>query len=463
MNKINMKFSAADIKEIKRQDKLIHTAKISTREHGLKGYYTRNPYQRDYARILYSAAFRRLQGKMQILGIENSAFFRNRLTHSLEVAQIAKGIRLQLDKCCYERDSKLSDIFLLDAAALAHDIGHPAFGHKGERVLDNLLANLGLRFEGNAQNYRVLRALEKKDPNYTGLNLTYRTLLAINKYLVKEQPIKEGKEHIKKFMYTEDYDILEEFRLNNNLSKTRTLDAQIIELADDIAYAVHDLEDALSQRYFTADEILYEMNVHDEYTNKFDVKDCKEAVKKMANIIGNAKKKANLSSSYQNLQEYSQVFRKAITSYLTNYLISDIELGTITAEDAIEHGTQQGNRELKLGKSKSLCKILSKKIFKGISRQPTITLYEERGAVVIESLFKIYTDPNINDNGKLLPPDYRPVIKRNDTKEEKAKKYAQAAANYIAGMMDTFAIETYENLFAIPFSSICILPTGNYK
>ena len=124
-----MNFTADDIKEIKRQDKLIHTTKISVREHGLKGYDTRNPYQRDYARILYSAAFRRLQGKMQILGIETGAFFRNRLTHSLEVAQIAKGIRWQLDKDCYKRDTTLSDMFLLDAAALAHDIGHPAFGH----------------------------------------------------------------------------------------------------------------------------------------------------------------------------------------------------------------------------------------------------------------------------------------------------------------------------------------------
>ena len=136
--KMIMNLTADDIKEIKRQDKLIHTAKISEREYGLKGYDTRNPYQRDYARILYSAAFRRLQGKMQILGIETSAFFRNRLTHSLEVAQIAKGIRWQLDKDCYGKDTTLSDMFLLDAAALAHDIGHPAFGHKGERVLNDL-------------------------------------------------------------------------------------------------------------------------------------------------------------------------------------------------------------------------------------------------------------------------------------------------------------------------------------
>lgn len=130
-----MHFSKTDIKEIKRQDKLLNGNKIWGREHGLKGYVTRNQYQRDYARILYSSAFRRLQGKMQILGIETSAFFRNRLTHSLEVAQIAKGIRMQIDKVCYNNDATISNLFLLDAAALAHDIGHPAFGHKGEALL----------------------------------------------------------------------------------------------------------------------------------------------------------------------------------------------------------------------------------------------------------------------------------------------------------------------------------------
>ena len=221
-----MQFSKGDIKEIKRQDKLLqNNTRIWGREHGLKGYPTRNPYQRDYARILYSSAFRRLQGKMQILGIETSAFFRNRLTHSLEVAQIAKGIRMQIDKKCYDRDSKIGDLFLLDAAALAHDIGHPAFGHKGERTLNALLSPLALHFEGNAQNFRVLRHIEKKDPEFTGLNLSYRTLLAINKYLVKESAGTE------KFMYAEDYDFLDKFRASNQLSNIRTIDVQIIELA----------------------------------------------------------------------------------------------------------------------------------------------------------------------------------------------------------------------------------------
>lgn len=445
-----MNFSAEDIREIKRQDKLIHTVKISEREYGSKGYHTRNPYQRDYARILYSAAFRRLQGKMQILGIETSAFFRNRLTHSLEVAQIAKGIRWQLDKDCFNRDTTLSDMFLLDAAALAHDIGHPAFGHKGERVLNELLSPTGMCFEGNAQNYRVLRSLEKKDPEFTGLNLSYRTLLAINKYIVKEAP------EIKKFMYAEDYDMLETFREANQLTKVRTLDVQIIELADDIAYAVHDLEDALSQGYFTIDEILYEMQIKDHSIAKFSDEERESAATEMSILVKKAQTKANKSSSHNNLQEYSQVFRKTLISMLTNYFICDTALKTIDESEAIEHGTIAGNRELTLYKSKPLCKILAKKIFKGVTRHPNIALYEERGAKVIKSLFELYTNMNANKNGQLLSPDYRPKIEVGDTDDIKMKKFARTASDYIAGMMDTYAIDTYESLFATPFSSICI-------
>lgn len=446
-----MEFSEEDIKEIKRQDKLLqNNTKIWGREHGLKGYPTRNPYQRDYARILYCSAFRRLQGKMQILGIDTSAFFRNRLTHSLEVAQIAKSIRVEIDKICYGRDSKIGDLFLLDAAALAHDIGHPAFGHKGERTLNALLSPLSLHFEGNAQNFRVLRHIEKKDPEFTGLNLTYRTLLAINKYLVKESANTE------KFMYAEDYDFLEEFRASNHLSNVRTLDVQIIELADDIAYAVHDLEDGLAQNYFTIDEIVYEMGVRDNTSKNFSEDEINYAHNTLLKKVHKARIKANKSSSYKNLQEYSRVFRKALTTTLTNLFISDIILGEITEKEASEHGTIAGGKELKLGSTHSLCKLLSKKIFKGVTRRPNVALYEERGAKVITSLFELYTDFSANKNGQLLPPNYRPKIDSGDTETTKRKKFAKAATDYISGMMDTYAIECYEKLFDKPFDSIVI-------
>lgn len=446
-----MKFSTSDIKEIKRQDKLLRdNPKMKTREHGLKGYPIRDPYQRDYARILYSSAFRRLQGKMQILGIETSAFFRNRLTHSLEVAQIAKSIRMQIDNECYKQAATISDLFLLDAAALAHDIGHPAFGHKGERTLNELLSPMSLHFEGNAQNFRVLRHLEKKDPEFTGLNLSYRTLLAINKYLVKEASCTE------KFMYADDFDFLEEFRVTNNLSKIRTIDVQIIELADDIAYAVHDLEDALSQNYFTIDEIIYEMRVKDKSIERFSDIQIDSAHKTLLSIVKKARVRANKSSSHGNLQEYSQVFRKSLISLLTNLFINDVVLGTVSEKEAYEHGTISGARELKLGETEPLCKILSKKIFKGVTRRPNVALYEERGAKVINSLFRLYTDISSNKNGQMLPPDFRPKISKTDGAVKQKRKFAKAASDYIAGMMDTFAIDCYETLFGKPFDSIVI-------
>lgn len=121
----------------------------------------RNDYQRDYSRILYSTSFRRLQGKMQLLGIENHKFYRNRLTHSLEVSQIARSIaeKVRSDTGLYEiyRD----DIYVIEAGSLAHDLGNPPFGHYGERVLNMIMKDKG-GFEGNAQTFRILHRLEKK-------------------------------------------------------------------------------------------------------------------------------------------------------------------------------------------------------------------------------------------------------------------------------------------------------------
>lgn len=424
-------FTVKQKREIEWQYSLLQNGVLLEREHGSDNYSPRDDYHRDYTRILYSSSFRRLQGKMQIFGIEDSAFFRNRLTHSLEVAQIAHSIASEIgnkldDKCNIYKD----DLFVIDAAALAHDIGHPAFGHKGERVLDEIAKNVGKRFEGNAQNFRVLRTLEKKEPSIQGLNLTNRTLLAINKYIVCED------KHVKKFMFKDDYEYLEEVRKKAGLQNRRTLDVQIIELADDIAYSVHDLEDGLAFRYFSIDELLYAIKKDDE-----------QSYNKLKEIVDNAKKYALKSSSYDTIQEYSQVFRKRLVSDLTYKFVNDIVLNEISEEDSRIHGTDNGQMELQLNEYKYLCKYLKETIYKCATRDTNIAMYEAKGEVILKSLYSVLSDEKINKNGYLLPPDYRP---------KKGYSLQQGCIDYLAGMMDNFAIGMYEQFWGTSYENVVI-------
>jgi dGTPase len=180
-DKKSRKFAKALEKEAKRFNCRLHKINDGDRE--------RNAYERDYARILYSSSFRRLQGKMQLLGIDHTAFHRNRLTHSLEVAQIARTIASGLE---------LKSPVVSEACSLAHDIGNPPFGHSGEKMLNKLVVDIG-GFEGNAQVIRILCRLEQKYPDEKGLNLTARTLFGLTKYFYRRG---ENKKILKSFSMT---------------------------------------------------------------------------------------------------------------------------------------------------------------------------------------------------------------------------------------------------------------------
>ena len=405
---------------------------LNRREHGdnIVGVRPRNDFHRDYTRILCSSSFRRLQGKMQILGIQTDAFFRNRLTHSLEVSQIARFIASQIGLILKEGAYNSStDLYVIEAAALAHDIGHPAFGHCGERVLDKLSdCN---RFEGNAQNYRVLRTLEKKLPSCTGLNLTYRTLLGINKYIVNEEQDKG----LEKFMYKDDYDVLASIREEAGLKEVRTLDVQIIDIADEIAYAVHDLEDALSLGCFNIDEFEYILG---KKLNGDPI------IKVFQQCVSDAKIQASAIKSRETIQEYSQIFRKSLISSLTDTFIRDIALVEISDSMRKEHGTK-ATYELGFNSCEKLVHSLKKITFDCINRSDTIVLYERRGKEVIEGLYEMFIDKEYNIKHNLLPPDYRP---KTD------EMLHRAVIDYIAGMMDTYAISLYEKHFGVSFDSI---------
>lgn len=404
----------------------------------------RNPYHRDFTRILYSPSFRRLQGKMQILGVQNDAFFRNRLTHSLEVSQIARDIASKIGHLIGEKAYTTgNDLYVVEAAALAHDIGHPAFGHSGERCLDEICKENKIgRYEGNAQNFRILNHIEKKLPNEKGLNLTYRTLLAINKYIVKENSESD------KFMFSEDYEFLHHIREKIDLLEERTLDVQIIDVADEIAYAVHDLEDGLSLGYFNIDELTYLL--------KLELKDKNpEIVEEFCKMVDFAKEMASKSNTYNTTQEYSQIFRKALVSKLTNNFIQDVGWIKIEEKNKTEHGTPNITYELGCCTLNELVHKLKKIIYKAVTRHDTIQLYEKRGSIVIKKLYEIYSDKN---NNQLLTPDYRPNInyKKNELSEEDQSKLNRAAVDFISGMMDDFAKSMYKRYYNIDFDDIPI-------
>jgi dGTPase len=217
-------------------------AKSRGRLHSEPESRTRTPFERDRDRIVHASAFRRLRGKTQVFVAHEGDHYRTRLTHSLEVAQIARAVARQMGL----------DDDLAECLGIAHDLGHPPFGHTGEDVLDACMENYQ-GFDHNAQTLRVLTKLERKYPNFDGLNLTWETLEGVVKHngplirygvTLKDLPIA-----IQEYVATHDLE----------LDSWPSLEAQVAAHADDIAYNNHDIDDGLHAGLFTIEELRREV------------------------------------------------------------------------------------------------------------------------------------------------------------------------------------------------------------
>lgn len=377
----------------------------------------REEYQRDYTRIMYSSAFRRLQGKMQLLETEGNYFIRNRLTHSLEVAQIARSIANDIGYDSYE-------LYVVEACSLAHDIGNPPFGHYGEKVLNEIIQkkcddlevdiNKCEGFEGNAQTLRVLTTLQRKTTDYPGLNLTNRTILGITKYFHEYKPDR------KKYIYKDDYDYLNKLCINNGIPK-RTLDMQIMDLSDEIAYAAHDIEDTLKNRIFTIDEFLEEFGVNEKLKSKFTDIEIHRAKEYIKTLVEKAKMKAGGRSV-----QYNDMFCKELGSSIIYDLIRDVDV------------IQNGNCKQLGFKSKEAVAVGLKAVtFECVNKGNQVRYYEKKGKLILEDLFDFFFN-----NTDFLPNEFKTHI--ND-KDESSK--IRPVIDYIAGMMDGYAMDLHKQLY----------------
>jgi dGTPase len=366
----------------------------------------RSPFEIDRARLIHSASFRRLQGKTQVFAPGLDDFLRTRLTHSLEAAQIGKGLALRLG----------ADPDLIEAICLAHDLGHPPFGHTGEDALNRCMQDYG-GFEGNAQNLRNINYLSTKFYEFDGLNLTRATLDGILKYKIPYEP---GR---KKFYYTDDQPLID-WACRYGHPKERSFECQIMDWADEVAYSVHDLEDGMKVGMITSNRLIHTPGVKESLgAENFEwVLDCVRLVE----------------------QKTVARERKAARKILTSRLIRDFINASRREEVPMTDETSLRYRyRLVIDKPLRLrCAVLKKVMFRLIVEDARVAIHENKAERIIEGLFAVFSSQNPN-TAFLFPDDFRDLWLAAQNERERIR----IACDYIAGMTDAYAQTTYAKLY----------------
>jgi dGTPase len=426
----------------------------------------RTPARRDRARLIHSAAFRRLQGKRQLFPSADSDFFRNRLTHSLEVAQIAESIAYRLnDIIPFFRRNNI-DPEVCATAALAHDLGHPPFGHNGERALDEAMKGFG-GFEGNAQTFRIISRLEKKQARAAlpygvddkgkdhrlGLNLSYRVLASTLKYDHKIPLVREPGSPLEKGYYDCDKDMVNRCKEHviPNLPKTKyfkTVECQIMDIADDIAYSTYDLEDALKAGFLeplgilTWDDTLLS-GVAQTVSRTTGRRLTPETVwATLYSIFGQVlDTEEEPPLDFISAIEISEASKDlAKRGYLRTDFTADLISRFISGVKAKPDRNYPALSTIKLDEETLLrVEVLKHYNYQATIMSPRLKVAEHRGYQIVTNIFQNLS----NERGYLLlPDDFREIFDRfRDTADKK-----RVICDFIAGMTDRYAVEFYGRL-----------------
>ncbi len=350
------------------------------RKHKEEEHIGRSSFQRDRDRIIHSSAFRKLEYKTQVFVNHEGDYYRTRLTHTIEVAQIART----LSRMLYLNED------LTEAIALAHDLGHTPFGHAGERTLNELTKNEG-GFEHNRQSLRVVDILEERYPDFSGLNLTWE---------VREGIIKHTSYH--------DSPSTSEF----SPDERPTMEAQVVDISDEIAYNNHDMDDGLTSGLITEKQLM-ELELWNFFYKKVIEKYPK---------IDEEKRKYQIIKSIINAQVKDVVAQTEIN--IKKYKIKSYEQVRNQSENMIAYSTsmKKKNDELK------------KFLITFLYNHYHVVRMTVKAQRFICALFEQYLS-----NTEQLPYDVQKKI-INDSA-------TQAIVDYIAGMTDRYALEEYKKLF----------------
>lgn len=402
----------------------------------------RTPFEQDRDRIIYSPAFRRLQNKTQVFLSGEFDFYRTRLTHSIEVSQIGRSICNHLNRTS---EGLLDDEFAIDqnlveAICLAHDIGHPSFGHAGEAVLNEMMRERDAGgFEGNAQNLRILDDLfYRSGASWQGMKPTRGFLDGMLKYKTLFSDSAKQQNH---FVYDFQEEVLDfvsgeptfKAMLHGDekaLNSFKSVECQIMDWADDIAYSIHDVSDGIQAGFVTVKSI---RNWQESKTEDHTGND--EAV-------------------LDGLCE--AILQDRHNSHL-NRLIGEFIHGTTLRrreDNPLATRTNRYAYEIVVDEAKlRLCKLMKKLSIAVVFRTPQIHQTEYKGRNILQRLFEVFDDEYVlrpKPRYQLLPSHYADAIARADDDTWKRR----IVCDYISGMTDGFVVRTYRRLFDPQFGSI---------